>query len=159
MTLQRKQRSAVPSWSTATLAVATVFVLAFHSTPPTAEGRQSEENRDDRPELSLRSSTAFTFSSSEVLFIAELKGGADDYEEFYCPSIEWDWNDATRSEATYDCEPYEPGKSEIQRRYSARHTFLDPGSYEVYFRLKKREKILTSARTKVKVWYGRPGGL
>ena len=158
MTLQRKRRSAVPSWSTSTLAVAALCVLAPHSTPSTTAGRQSEEGRDDRPSLSLRSSATVAFSSRELLFIAELEGGADDYQEFYCPSLEWDWDDATKSEATYDCEPYEPGKSEIQRRYSSKHTFQEPGSYEVKFRLKRRDKILIAARTKVTVRYGLPPG-
>ena len=100
-----------------------------------------------------------TFAASEVLFIAQLRGGADDYEEFYCPTIEWDWDDLTKSEATYDCEPYEPSKSEIRRRYSTRHTFQRSGTYEVKVRLKRKDKVLASARTRVIVRFGGRGGL
>ena len=99
------------------------------------------------------------FSASDVLFVAVLKGGADNYEEFYCPTIEWDWDDLTKSETTYDCEPYEPAKSEIRRRYSARHTFQQSGTYEVTIRLKRKDKVLAYARTSVIVRFGRYGGL
>ena len=54
---------------------------------------------------------------------AELIGGANDSEEFYCPTIEWDWGDGTQSESSVDCEPYEAGKSEIKRRFTVSHVF------------------------------------
>ena len=61
------------------------------------------------------------------------------------PKAEWGYRtplDLTTSETTYDCAPYEPGTSEIRRRYSARHTFQDGGSFEVYFKLKRRDDVL-----------------
>lgn len=139
--------------------MATLCVLALHAPRPSADSSQSDEKRDERPSLSLRSSVQVTFSSSEVLFVAQLKGGADNYEEFYCPTIEWDWDDLTKSESTYDCEPYEPAKSEIRRRYSARHTFRQSGTYEVKIRLKKKGKVLAYARTHVMVRFGGASGL
>ena len=156
MTFQRHRSSAVLSRST--LAVATLCVLALHAPRLPAESSQSDEKRDERPSLSLRSSVQVTFSSPEVLFVAQLKGGADNYEEFYCPTIEWDWDDLTKSESTYDCEPYEPAKSEIRRRYSARHTFQQSGTYEVKIRLKRKDKVLANARTRVMVPFGGSSG-
>jgi hypothetical protein len=82
---------------------------------------------------------------------AELTGGANDYEAYYCAKIEWDWGDDTRSEAGYDCEPYEKGKSEIRRRFTQEHTFRIPGTYEVAFRLKQGSKIVGAARVTVQV--------
>ena len=157
MTFQRHRSYAVSSRST--LAVATLCVLAFHAPRPSAESSQSDEKRDERPSLSLRSSVKVTISASEVLFVAVLKGGADNYEEFYCPTIEWDWDDLTKSETTYDCEPYEPSKSEIRRRYSTRHTFQQSGTYEVKVRLKRKDKVLAYARTNVIVRFGGRSGL
>ena len=157
MTFQQKDPlKPVVLWSSTWLLLATLIGLGFQSEAHTFSSMRLEDDPDERPSLSLRSSASVAFSSSELLFIAELKGGADDYQEFYCPSIEWDWDDATRSESTYDCEPYEPGKTKIQRRYSARHTFTEPGTYEIRFMLKKRSQVLTYARTKVRVRYGLP---
>ena len=83
---------------------------AAHPAPPGAAD-------DERPSLSLRASPATAFSPVEVLFFGDLTGGPDDYEEFYCATVEWDWGDGTRSSTTADCEPYEPDKSQIRRRY------------------------------------------
>ncbi|PYR25830.1 MAG: hypothetical protein DMF98_10905 [Acidobacteria bacterium] len=80
-------------------------------------------------------------SPARVVLTAELQGGANDYEEFYCPSVEWDWGDGTHSESTLDCEPYEAGKSEIKRRFTVEHIFR-AGAYKVMFRLKRRDRSL-----------------
>ncbi len=80
-----------------------------------------------------------------------MRGGSDDHEELYCASIEWDWADDTRSESIPDCDPYEPGVSEIRRRYSMRHTFQQGGIYEVRLNLKKGDDVVSSARTRVEI--------
>jgi hypothetical protein len=112
--------------------------------------------QDERPALSLRGSPVIAFAPADVLFVGELKGGANDYEEFYCASIEWDWDDDTRSTRTEDCEPYQAGKSEIQRRFTMRHTFDQGGTYEVRLSLKNRDKVLTAARIRLEVRGGVP---
>ena len=140
--------------SGSTVLLATLGVLAFSTPPPPAEGPQQTQQGDERPSLSLRASPSVAFSFTPILFVATLMGGADDYEEYYCPSIEWDWDDDTRSETTYDCAPYEPGTSEIRRRYSARHTYQGGGSFQVKFRLKRRDDVLGTARTIVRVQRG-----
>jgi hypothetical protein len=86
--------------------------------------------------------------------LAEVRGGADDYQDFYCPSVEWDWGDGTISENTQDCEPYEAGKSTIRRRFSAEHTYRQSGQYKVFFRLKRKDKTIGATSTSVQV---RPG--
>ncbi len=137
--------------SGSTVLLAALGVLAFSTLPPAAEGPRRTQQGDERPSMSLRASPNVAFSSTAILFIAELRGGADDYEEYYCPSIEWDWDDLTTSETTYDCAPYEPGTSEIRRFYSDRHTYHDPGSFEVQFRLKRGGDVVGFARTSVTV--------
>ena len=72
-------------------------------------------------------------------------GGADDFEEYYCPTVEWEWGDGTQSESTTDCEPYEAGKSEIKRRFIVEHVFR-AGHYQVSFRLKRRDKAVPRRR-------------
>jgi len=84
----------------------------------------------------------------------DLTGGAPDGEELYCPAVEWDWGDETRSESTSDCDPYEEGKSEIKRRFVVEHIFQRAGSYKIYIRLKRRNKSVVAATTTVQI---RPG--
>jgi hypothetical protein len=85
---------------------------------------------------------------------AEFKGGDDDFQEYYCPTIEWNWGDGTVSEASADCDPYEPGVSQIRRRYTVSHTYKRAGAYRISFRLKMKERVLTSQTTVVRLLGG-----
>ncbi len=109
----------------------------------------------ERPELTLRARPNVTFATNAISFTGLLRDGADDYEEFYCLSAEWDWDDGTVSESTFDCEPYEPGVSEIRRRFSRRHTYQFSGRYEVRLNLKRRDDVVASARVRVTIRGGR----
>jgi hypothetical protein len=117
------------------------------------EKAQGDE-KSKKPSLSLRASPPISFSPANIHLVAELKGGPDDYEEFYCPAIEWDWGDGTHSENSSDCDPYEAGVSQIPRRFSKTHVYNLQGRYRVQVRLKRNTKVLTSASTNVQV---RPG--
>ena len=105
----------------------------------------------DRPELGLRAANNLAFAPAEMVFTGRLRGGTDDDEEFYCLSAEWDWDDGTISESTFDCDPYEPGVSEIRRRFSRRHSFNRGGRYEIRLTLKRGGDIIASARTSITV--------
>jgi hypothetical protein len=109
---------------------------------------------DKKPSISLRASPAMAFTPARVVVTAEIKGGPNDYEEFYCPAIEWIWGDGTKSESKIDCEPYEPGKSEIKRRYVIEHIYTVPDNFRVEFWLKQKDKRVAGGRTTVAV---RPG--
>src|SRR5258708_12797413 len=87
-----------------------------------------KKDKDKRPKTSVKASPAMGVSPARVVASADLNGGANDYEEFYCPSIEWDWGDDTRSTTSADCEPYEAGKSEIRRRFTADHAYRIAGA-------------------------------
>ena len=113
--------------------------------------------QDDRPELILRARPQVAFAGTEISFTGVLRGGLDDYEDFYCVSAEWDWDDETRSESIFDCEPYEPGVSEIRRRFSRRHTFDLGGRYEVRLTLKRRDDVVELVRTSVVIQGRSPG--
>jgi hypothetical protein len=108
----------------------------------------------DKPNLSLKANPAITFSPANVFFAADVKGGPDDFEELYCPSVEWDWGDGTKDQSSADCEPYEPGKSQIKRRYVAQKRYQFSGDYRVSFRLKQKDKVVGTATTQLKI---RPG--
>ena len=111
------------------------------------------DDKDTRPKISVKVNPAMGINPVRVVASADLSGGANDYEEFYCPSIEWDWGDDTKSTNAADCEPYEAGKSEIKRRFTADHTYRQAGDFRIQFRMKKKNKT-TGASTSIKV---RPG--
>ncbi len=94
------------------------------------------------------------FSPLRVRAAVDVRGGADDYADFYCPTIEWDWGDGTASENAEDCQPYEAGKSEIRRQFSADHTFRQAGAFRVTFRLKQKSRVIASSSTNVQVRAG-----
>jgi hypothetical protein len=118
-------------------------------------------DKKDKPSISVKVSPLVGFSPARMVLTADIRGGANDYEEFYCATVEWDWGDDTRSEAKTDCEPYESGKSEIKRHYTIDHTFETAGDYRVEFRLKQKNKIVARGSTDVKVRPGvrDPGGI
>jgi hypothetical protein len=127
-----------------------VFAFETSSTAALAAG----PDKKPKPSVSVRSSPVMGFSPARMVLTAELRGGADDYEEFYCATVEWDWGDDTRSESREDCEPYVAGKSEIKRRFTVDHVFNTAGDFRVEFRLKQKNKIVGRGAADVKV---RPG--
>ena len=119
-----------------------------------AAGTASATSDQTKPKVSLKASPATGFAPTRVVLTAELKGGANDYAEFYCPSVEWVWGDDTKAESSIDCDPYEAGKSEIKRRYVFDRVFQLPGNFRVEFRLKQKGKVVGSTSTTVTI---RPG--
>ena len=84
---------------------------------------QQKQSDDKRPSLSLKVTPPLGFSPLRVRASVDVRGGADDSIDYYCPAIEWDWSDGTKSETSEDCDPYQEGTSSIRRRFSADHTF------------------------------------
>ena len=144
------RRSAGYRWGVVSLLAAICLLPAGHGT------LLGQEEEDGEPELRLRASPQVAFAPASVLVLAELRGGSDHHEPLYCTSVEWDWDDGTRSESTPDCNPYEPGVSEIRRRFSMRHVFRQGGKYEIRLNLKRRDEVISSARTTIEVRGGRP---
>lgn len=134
-------------------ALAALALAALLAAP--VAGAQDTPAKAERPKLTLRSNPSMAFSPALITLTAELKGGDDDYADFYCASLEWDWDDGTKSEATDDCEPYEAGKSEIKRRYATQHRYNIPGVYNVRFRLKQRDKVIASVSRRITIRPGR----
>lgn len=136
------------------LAMGVVLIVAATTGFAQEAEKSRRPARDDRPEIALRATPTMAFSPAKVSIRAELKGGADDFEEYYCTTIEWVWGDGTSSEVSVDCDPYEPGTSEIRRYYTGSHTYNVAGHYDVRFRMKKNDKVVGFGRTTVQV---RPG--
>ena len=138
--------------------VAFLLVMAALSTGAAAQktgkdGKDQKDANDPRPKVSLRAQPVIAMAPARVVFTAELTGGANDFEDFYCSAVEWEWGDGTKSESSSDCAPYEPGKSEIKRRFTVEHVFR-AGVYRVMFHLKRHDKAVGSATINIQV---RPG--
>ena len=83
----------------------------------------AELAQNKKPSISVKLNPRSGFSPLRVVATAELTGGPNDFEDFYCASVEWDWGDGTKSESKQDCDPFEAGKSEIKRRFAQEHIF------------------------------------
>jgi hypothetical protein len=135
---------------------ASLLVAAMLATAASAQkaDKDQKDNPDARrPKLTLKAQPVIAMAPARVVLTAELQGGANDFEEFYCPSVEWEWGDGTKSESSSDCAPYEPGKSEIKRRFTVEHVFR-AGAYRVMFHLKRRDKSVGVASVNIQI---RPG--
>jgi len=140
--------------------VACISAVAIVSTM--SAGQKNDKDSKDaaakRPAVRLKAQPVISVSPSRVVLTAEIVGGPNDFEEFYCPAIEWDWGDGTQSESSNDCAPYEAGKSEIKRRFTVEHMFRRAGNYRVGFKLKRREKAVGFASVQIQVRPGLPEG-
>lgn len=142
-------------------ALATLMAAALAVSVPLAqEGGQSERTNVERkrPQLRLRAQPSAAVAPARIVLTAEITGGDDDYEEYYCPTIEWNWGDGTISESTSDCEPYVAGETQIKRRYTVQHRYQTGGTFKVYFNIKRSDKPIASTSTIVQIQPGmRPG--
>jgi hypothetical protein len=136
-------------------AASLLLALAFATSASAQKtDKDSKDNQDSkRPQIKLKAQPVISMAPSRVVLTAELVGGANDYEDFYCAAVEWEWGDGTKSESSTDCAPYESGKSEIKRRFTVEHVFR-MGAYRVMFHLKRHEKSVGMATVSIQV---RPG--
>jgi len=129
------------------------LLLAAVMYPVRAQEKQEKKDAK-RPSLSLKAIPGTGMVPVRISATAEFKGGDDDFQDYYCPAFEWNWGDGTVSEQSSDCEPYESGTSLIRRRYTGSHTYKRAGAFRIVFRLKHRDKVLTSQTTIVRLLGG-----
>jgi hypothetical protein len=115
----------------------------------------------EKPKLSLKATPVMAMSPARIVVTADLTGGTDD--QVYCLGVEWDWGDGTRSEDSADCEPFEAGKTQVKRHFTADHTFRmeeppngvgqqpDYRDVHIQLHLKKSGKVVVSGGTTVKI--------
>jgi hypothetical protein len=143
-----------PLWAgVACLAFVAAATVAAQSQDKASKDKDSDKDKDKRPKLTLTARPPIGMSPARIAITAELVGGPNDLEDFYCTTTEWDWGDGTESATTADCEPYEAGKSTFKRRFTVEHVFR-PGRFRVTLRLKKHDKAISSATVMVDI---RPG--
>ena len=113
----------------------------------------AQRDGEKKPSVSLRASPPVGISPLRVVLTAELRGGDDDFADFYCPTIEWDFGDDGVSGSSGDCAPYKAGESQIQRRYTTQHVFRYFGDdrYTIRFTMKQGSRTVASTTTNVTV--------
>jgi len=146
------------AWAGAASLLMAAMLATSLSAQKNTKDKDQKDAADPKPKLSLKATPVIAMAPARVVLTAELTGGANDYEEFYCNAIEWEWGDGTKSESSTDCPPYEPGKSEIKRRFTVEHVFR-MGVYRVMFHLKRRDKMVGSAMVQIQVRPGLRDGL
>ena len=119
---------------------------------PVNAGQRSDDNK--KPSVAFKATPPVGLAPLKVRVVVDLKGGANDYVDFYCAAVEWDWADGNISGSSDDCDPYQAGKSEIQRRFTAEHTFREDGQYEIAFRLKQKNRVVAYTKGTVRVRSG-----
>jgi hypothetical protein len=131
---------------------AAVILAVLGLVSPALAGDDQKPKKPKRPGLELRVSPRYSFSPANLMFTAELKGG-DDMEEYYCPEIEWEWDDGGKSVQEADCDPWTPD-TRIERRFVSHHLFPESGIYRTRITLRKSNKTIATQTIDVTV---RPG--
>ena len=138
------------SWRLAAFAIVAACGATAGGAQAVAQADGKDGRKQKRPSLSLNLSPRMGIAPALVTATAEIKGGSDNFEEYYCASVQWDWDDGSLSESTTDCAPYDRNGSEIRRRFTAQHRFVRSGSYRVTFRLKQKDKVVASTSAVVR---------
>ena len=139
------------------MALSVALALAFSGS---YQEKDKDKDKADKPKLTVKVTPAMGGTApARIVASADLVGG--DSEEAYCPAIEWDWGDDTKSTTSADCDPYEAGKSEIKRHFIADHVYQMGGNFRLQLRLKKKNKAFASGSISVQIRPGirDPGGL
>ena len=91
-----------------------VSMVAAAVALPAAAFADSAAVQNKKPSIKLKANPAIGMPPFRVVVTAELTGGSNDFEDFYCASVEWDWGDGTTSEVKADCDPSRAGQERDQ---------------------------------------------
>lgn len=107
-----------------------------------------------KPSMNLRVAPQVAFTPARMVFTAELRNVPPEDANFYCPTVEWTWGDGTQSVESSNCDPFEPGVSQLRTRYTKQNVFYTPGRYKVTLRLKQRDKVVLAGTASITVREG-----
>ncbi|HVD78707.1 MAG TPA: hypothetical protein VNH43_13915 [Vicinamibacteria bacterium] len=133
--------------------VALAAVIAVVLAAPASTGETRPEAKLKKPRLDLRATPRMAFSPVNIFLTAELQGG-DDVEEYYCPQLEWDWDDGGKSVHEGDCPPFVAGTTKIERRFTAEHEYRRSGIYTIKVTMRRANRSLVASNVRVTI---RPG--
>ena len=105
---------------------------------------------DPRPGLRVSPKTGF--APLRIMLTAELRGG-EETEKFYCPRVEWEWPDGTRSAEESDCPEFE--RRDDYPRSWRREILSEAGALTFTVRFYKGDRLLSKVSETVSVLEGR----
>jgi len=89
-------------------------------------------------------------ATATVRFRLSVKDGGD--ENYYCPRLEWEWEDQTTSSEESDCPAFESAQKEDHEKvWTKSRTFWEPGQHIIKVRLFKGDRVIRSVETKVEI--------
>jgi peptide deformylase len=94
--------------------------------------------------VSLRAAPRVAAAPVTIVFNVELAGG-EDGEDLYCPVLEWEWGDGTRSVEDEDCPSFEAGRTPVSRRFTVSHEYRDRARPRVVVTVRKGDRVLGTA--------------
>lgn len=133
------------------LAPVTFLAICVATSFAGAKKPAGKDKDNAKPVLSLRATPMMAFAPARISLSAQLKGVNQTDEDFYCPTIQWNWGDGTISESSSDCEPFQPNKSEIQHFFTVQHIYKLGGEYTVTLYLKKADKVVALASASLNI--------
>ena len=107
----------------------------------------------------MRKTTLLPMGQCEVDVVFRLvvqDGGVEDY---YCPRVEWQWEDDSVAVEESDCPPFAEAAAEDHRKVWMRsRDFQNSGRYRVRVRLIKGDRVIRKMETTAVVtgWAGHP---
>ena len=109
-----------------------------------------------KPKAELKASPQFAMlsvgpsASATIRFRLTVKDGGD--EDYYCPRLEWEWEDETNSTEESDCPPFEAAQpQDHERSWTKSHQFREPGEHTIRVRLYKGDRLIRTLDTKVEI--------
>jgi len=109
-----------------------------------------------KPKVELKPTPQFALlgigsrASATVRFRLSVKDAGN--EDFYCPRVEWEWEDGTRSEEESDCPEFaSAAPADHDKSWTKSHAFWEPGSHVIRARLYKGDRLIRTIETKVEV--------
>ena len=109
-----------------------------------------------KPKVELKANPPFALlsvgpsASATIRFRLLVKDGGD--EDYYCPRLEWEWEDGTTSSEESDCPPFDAAQpTDHERTWTKSHQFYEPGEHTIRARLFKGERMIRVLDTKVQI--------
>ena len=89
-------------------------------------------------------------SAATVRFRLSVKDGGN--EDYYCPRLEWEWEDGTYSSEESDCPSFDKAQpQDHDRSWTRSRQFWEPGNHTVKVRLYKAERLIRTIDAKVEI--------
>jgi hypothetical protein len=89
-------------------------------------------------------------SSATVRFRLSVKDAGN--EDYYCPKVEWEWEDGTRATEEADCPAFDQAQPpDHAKSWTKSHQFWEPGDHTVKVRLYKGDRLVRTLEAKVQV--------